>query len=142
MRYDVIIPDKAQEINMTTTKPARILPALLAATAFAGITHPAWAGGAPRSLEDYAKIAGEAGTARMNCNYEIDFRAMQKLGAPFTLNPADTPAAEKAMDVIAGALNTAGARYQDEGEAFCASALAAYGPAGSVAPGLLSKRAE
>lgn len=106
------------------------------------IVAPAWAGGLPKTLAEYAKIAGEAGVAHSGCNMDLDFAAMRKLGAPFTLDPAKPGAVEEAAATVADAMNTAAERRQAEGEAFCAEALANYGPGGAVAPGLLKERPE
>lgn len=104
------------------------------------IVTPSWAEGLPKSLSDYARIAGEAGAARSDCGLDLDFAALRKLGAPFTLDPAKPAAVESATDVVAGAMADAAQRSRAEGEAFCAGALAKYGAEGTVAPGLLKPR--
>lgn len=104
------------------------------------IVTPSWAEGLPKSLSDYARIAGEAGAARSDCGLDLDFAALRKLGAPFTLDPAKPAAVESATDVVAGAMADAAQRSRAEGEAFCAGALAKYGADGTVAPGLLKPR--
>ena len=44
------------------------------------IVTPSWAEGLPKSLSDYARIAGEAGAARSDCGLDLDFAAPRKLG--------------------------------------------------------------
>jgi len=118
----------------------RLRPVALSVMTFTSISAPAWAGGAPKSLAEYARIAGEAGVARMDCDMELDIKRLQALGAPFRLDPDDIGAIDGASAVVAGAMNQALQERQAEGEAYCARALEAYGPSGSVVPGLLTKR--
>ncbi len=113
---------------------------MLAVIATSTIVPPAWAQGLPKTLADYARIAGEAGAAHSGCNMALDVEALHRLGAPFALDPASPAAVEAVTAAAADAMAAAAARSRAEGEAFCADALASYGPAGSVAPGLLAKR--
>jgi hypothetical protein len=113
---------------------------MLAVIASSTIVPPSWAQGLPKSLAGYARVAGEAGAAHSACNMALDVPALRALGAQLGLDASDGGAVEAASDVVAAAMADAHARSQAEGEAFCEDALASYGPGGSVAPGLLTKR--
>lgn len=121
---------------------SKSLLAAVALLAAASLAAPVSAGGAPKTLGDYLKIAGETGAARLDCNMELDFTAMQALSKPFQRPDMDAAAADEIAGQLSQAMTEASARYQSDGEAFCQVLLDRYGPEGSIAPGLVSKRVD
>lgn len=95
----------------------------------------------PKDVSAYIKLAGEVGTARFNCNFEMDSQALTALGRRFAVDPSDAKALDQHAAQIAAELARAQQLYQSQGaEVFCRNALASYGPSGSVVPGLLKPR--
>lgn len=92
------------------------------------------------SLADYARVAGEVGAGRLNCGFDYDQKALQALGAPFQIGPADMAGQDKAAELVAGAMAEALARQAAAPEAECARLMRDYGPAGHRHPGLLRPR--
>ena len=103
------------------------------------VTGPALA--QPKTFEAFATIAGEVGTARSSCGFDMDHQALIALGRPFSIGPSAGAAIDGHADAVAAGLARASERLQRQGEAaFCRDMLAAYGPGGRVAQGLLRPR--
>lgn len=115
-----------------------ILRSLFAAAVGASVlAHGAMA--QPKDIGAYLKIAGEIGTARLNCSFDMDSQALNALGQRFAVT--DAGLLDKYADQIVAELGRAQQLYQSQGaEVFCRNALASYGPSGTVAPGILKAR--
>ncbi len=93
----------------------------------------------PKDIGSYLKIAGEIGTARLNCGFDMDSQALTTLGRRFAVT--DAGLLDKYADQIAAELGRAEQLYRSQGaEVFCRNALASYGPSGTVVPGILKPR--
>ena len=121
-----------------------IASGLIGAAAAVIITTSAALAGSPQpeTFAQYAHIAGETGAAHTMCDMNINFQVLTGLGKPFQMKPSELANADAMTNVLAAEMNQSLTRRQSEGDAFCVEALGKYGPNGTVAPGILTKRAE
>lgn len=113
------------------------LGALAACLAAALPIHLAEAQGV-RSMQDYLKVAGDVAEVRLNCQREVDMQKLIALGTAHRVKTTDQASQDAAADMMVKAMNDANARRRQMGDAaYCARMISLYGPAGTVAAGLV-----
>jgi hypothetical protein len=90
------------------------------------------------SLSDYVRIAGEVGAGRLECNFAHNPNLIKNLGIPFQ-TPEGEASSESVSNMLAMSMADSLSRLRDEGlEVGCPRLLNAYGPQGTIVPGLLN----
>jgi hypothetical protein len=90
------------------------------------------------SLSDYVRIAGEVGAGRLECNFAHNLNQLKSLGIPFQ-TPEGEASSESVSNMLAMSMADSLSRLRDEGlEVGCPRLLNAYGPQGTIVPGLLN----
>ena len=119
-------------MNTGTRSKARLAAlAAMLALASGAVAQPAI-----KDLDTYAKVTGELIMAKSSCGFDLDQAKMQ--GLIKSLQPNDMQAV---MTAVGAATNAAGTRRQQIGnDAFCRNIIAAYGPAGTTFPGIVTQR--
>lgn len=112
---------------------------VIAALAFGALTASAAGHGrAISTLADYVHVAGEVGAGRLECNLAFNLSELRKLGQPFQ-GEGDEAAVAAVSELVAKSTQIALALVRDESlEVACPRLLNAYGPQGTIAPGLLN----
>ncbi|MFM9939671.1 MAG: hypothetical protein ACKVP7_09265 [Hyphomicrobiaceae bacterium] len=88
------------------------------------------------TFEEYAKIVGEVSIAAIGCGRQIDQAEFIKVGKKFA--KTDPKELEKANLAVGVEFQNADKRFNEIGkDAFCAAAIANYGPQGAKQKGLL-----
>ena len=104
---------------------------------FAAGTNGAWAVSIS-SLSEYVQIAGEVGAGRQECNLAYNLNELQKLGQPFQVSQGDG-VHDLISDMVAKSVSNSLSRLRDEGlTSACPRLIKAYGPKGTIVPGLLN----
>ena len=92
-----------------------------------------------RSREQLARIAGEVAAGRIECNFAFNLARLREISRPFQVAGPDDPAIDVVSDLMVQGMNEALSLLRDEGtENACPRLLEAYGPQGSISPGLLN----